>query len=66
MCEVCHYGKKVVVGVWDMFFIKKAKIMSVISDQRVSVTIDTWTSIQDINYMVVTAHFMDSDWKLHK
>lgn len=37
-----------------------------IGDQRVSITTDTWTSIQNINYMVVTAHFMDNDWKLHK
>ncbi|CAL8999971.1 unnamed protein product [Prunus brigantina] len=40
--------------------------MSVISDQRVSITTNTWTSIQNINYMVVTAHFMDYEWKLHK
>lgn len=33
---------------------------------RVSITTDTWTSIQNVNYMVVTAHFLDSDWKLHK
>lgn len=37
-----------------------------ISGQRVTITIDTWTSIQNINYMVVKAHFLDSDWKLHK
>ncbi|XP_031095251.1 zinc finger BED domain-containing protein RICESLEEPER 2-like [Ipomoea triloba] len=34
--------------------------------QRVSITTDSWTSIQRINYMVVTAHFIDEDWKLHK
>ena len=31
-----------------------------------SLTIDTWTSIQNVNYMVLTAHFIDRDWKLHK
>ena len=36
------------------------------SCQRVSVTTDTWTSLQRINYMVITAHFVDNDWKLHK
>lgn len=25
-----------------------------------------WTSIQNISYMVLTAHFIDCDWKLHK
>ncbi|XP_019161967.1 PREDICTED: zinc finger BED domain-containing protein RICESLEEPER 2-like [Ipomoea nil] len=34
--------------------------------QRVSITTDSWTSIQRINYMVVTAHFIDEEWKLHK
>ncbi|XP_019200246.1 PREDICTED: zinc finger BED domain-containing protein RICESLEEPER 2-like [Ipomoea nil] len=36
------------------------------SSHRVSITTDSWTSIQRINYMVVTAHFIDSEWKLHK
>ncbi|CAL8176611.1 unnamed protein product [Prunus armeniaca] len=46
--------------------VEKAKIISVIGEQRVSNTTDTWTSIQNINYMVVTIHFMDSDWNLHQ
>ncbi|KAG2685331.1 hypothetical protein I3760_10G120700 [Carya illinoinensis] len=33
---------------------------------RVSLTTDTWTSIQNLNYMCLTAHFIDSNWKLHK
>ena len=32
----------------------------------VSLTIDTWTFIQNINYMIVTTHFIDSEWKLHR
>ncbi|XP_019166614.1 PREDICTED: zinc finger BED domain-containing protein RICESLEEPER 2-like [Ipomoea nil] len=34
--------------------------------QRVSITTNTWTSIQRINYMVVTPHFIDEEWKLNK
>uniref|UniRef100_A0A803M8I5 Uncharacterized protein n=1 Tax=Chenopodium quinoa TaxID=63459 RepID=A0A803M8I5_CHEQI len=34
--------------------------------QRISVTTDTWTSIKRINYMCLSAHFIDSEWKLHK
>lgn len=34
--------------------------------QRVCLTTDTWTSIQKINYMCLTAHFIDKNWKLHK
>ncbi|KAM7515218.1 hypothetical protein LguiA_004801 [Lonicera macranthoides] len=58
--------KKVANEVWSMFCEEKAKIKSIIGDVRVSVTTDTWTSIQNINYMVVTAHFIDSEFKLHK
>ncbi|XP_050238141.1 zinc finger BED domain-containing protein RICESLEEPER 2-like [Mercurialis annua] len=34
--------------------------------QRISLTTDTWTSIQRINYMCITAHFIDNNWILHK
>ncbi|KAL4030457.1 hypothetical protein IC575_008694 [Cucumis melo] len=40
--------------------------MFVKNKYRVSLTTDCWTSGQNINYMVLTAHFIDSDWKLHK
>ncbi|CAL8161354.1 unnamed protein product [Prunus armeniaca] len=58
--------KKIAAGVWDLFLVEKAKIMSVIGNHRVSITTDTWTSIQNINYMIVTANFMDNEWNLHK
>ncbi|KAL3646044.1 hypothetical protein CASFOL_011224 [Castilleja foliolosa] len=58
--------KKIAKGVLDLFLTEKSKILSVIGNLRVSITTDTWTSIQNINYMVVTAHFLDNDWNLHK
>ncbi|KAG6533523.1 hypothetical protein ZIOFF_007398 [Zingiber officinale] len=58
--------KKIASLVWDLYALEMAKIKSVIGDQRVSITIDTWISIQNINYMVITAQFLDNDWKLHK
>ncbi|CAH9080019.1 unnamed protein product [Cuscuta epithymum] len=60
--------KSVTQGVWKLFCTEKAKIMSMIKDNnlRVSITTDTWTSIQNINYMVITGHFVDHDWNLHK
>ncbi|KAL9688096.1 hypothetical protein QQ045_032509 [Rhodiola kirilowii] len=58
--------KKVVRGVWDLYMPEKGKIKSVKCDKRVSITTDTWTSIQNINYMVITAHFVDDSWNLHK
>ncbi|KAJ9544901.1 hypothetical protein OSB04_024608 [Centaurea solstitialis] len=35
------------------------------STQRFSLTTDTWTSIQRINYMCITAQFIDHEWKLN-
>ncbi|CAM8968887.1 unnamed protein product [Rhodiola kirilowii] len=58
--------KKVARGVWDLYLLEKGKIKSVICDKRVSITTDTWTSIQNINYMVITAHFVDDSRNLHK
>lgn len=34
--------------------------------QRVSLTTDTWTSLHKVNYMCLTAHFIDPEWNLHK
>ncbi|XP_077223462.1 zinc finger BED domain-containing protein RICESLEEPER 2-like [Tasmannia lanceolata] len=36
------------------------------SSQMICLTTDTWSSLQRINYMVLTAHYIDNDWKLHK
>ena len=36
------------------------------NSQRVSFTTDTWTSLQKMNYMCITTHFVDNDWKLNK
>ncbi|KAL9689123.1 hypothetical protein QQ045_033555 [Rhodiola kirilowii] len=58
--------KKVARGVWELYMFEKGKIKSVICDKRVSITTNTWTSIQNINYMVITAHFVDDSWNLHK
>ena len=33
---------------------------------RVSLTTDTWTSVQNLNYMTLIAHFVDNAWKLRK
>ncbi|XP_049378281.1 zinc finger BED domain-containing protein RICESLEEPER 2-like [Solanum stenotomum] len=33
---------------------------------KVCLTTNTWTSIQRINYLCLTAHFIDRNWTLHK
>ncbi|KAK2633714.1 hypothetical protein Ddye_028506 [Dipteronia dyeriana] len=42
------------------------KSMFSFNKKRVCVTTYCWTSIQNTNYMVVTAHFFNSGWELHK
>ncbi|KAA0038601.1 zinc finger BED domain-containing protein RICESLEEPER 3-like [Cucumis melo var. makuwa] len=45
---------------------QKLKDIFVKMKYKVCLTTDCWTSEQNINYMVLTAHFVDCDWKLHK
>lgn len=33
---------------------------------RVSLTTDCWTSIQNLSYLTITAHFIDNEWKYQK
>lgn len=51
-----------------LFFQEKAKLKKFFKDscQRVSLTIDCWTSQQQDGYMTVTASFIDDSWNLHK
>ncbi|KAG6625089.1 hypothetical protein CIPAW_16G071900 [Carya illinoinensis] len=45
---------------------EKNKLRSALQGQRISLTTDTWTSVQNLNYMCLTEHFIDDDWNLHK
>ena len=49
-----------------VFLDEKQKLKEALREQRVYLTTDTWTSIQNLNYMYLTAYFIDSDWKIHK
>jgi hypothetical protein len=53
---------------FKLFMYEKEKLrgMFLTSGVRVSLTTDCWTSIQNLNYMCITAHFIDSEWNLHK
>ncbi|KAL4369536.1 hypothetical protein GQ457_05G016790 [Hibiscus cannabinus] len=53
----------------DCFNIYKEEskvIKNLLVGQRVSLTTDTWTSVQNINYMCLTAHWVDDNWRLVK
>jgi hypothetical protein len=45
---------------------EKLRAMFLTTGARVCLTTHTWTSVQNLNYMCVTCHFIDSDWNLHK
>ena len=49
-----------------MFLDEKQKLKEALREQRVCLTTNTWTSVQNLNYMCLTVHFIYSDWKIHK
>jgi hypothetical protein len=49
-----------------MFEKEKLRAMFMTTGARVCLTTDTWTSMQKLNYMVITSHSIDSDWNLHE
>ncbi|GJW21802.1 zinc finger BED domain-containing protein RICESLEEPER 2-like protein [Tanacetum coccineum] len=42
------------------------KLKGILKDQTVSLTTDTWSSVQNVNYMCLAAHWVDDDWVLRK
>ncbi|KAK4492681.1 hypothetical protein RD792_003501 [Penstemon davidsonii] len=55
-------------NIYQKFLNERLKLMSYIKEhyQKVSITTDMWTSIQKVNYMCLTVHFIDDDWNLQK
>ena len=45
---------------------RKAVIKAILqnAEGKISLTCDTWTSLQQLGYMAITAHFFDKNWKL--
>ena len=52
-----------VIGIYG---VKREKLRWALKGRRVCLTMDTWTNIQNLNYISPTCHFIDDDWKLHK
>ena len=52
----------------SLFLDEKKKLSMFFQKHKgsVSLTTDTWTSVQNINYMCLTAHFIDENWNLQK
>ncbi|KAF2304059.1 hypothetical protein GH714_026722 [Hevea brasiliensis] len=53
---------------YDLYMEERKKLKNYFqnSNQRVCITTDTWTSLQRINYMCITVHYVDDNWTLHK
>lgn len=53
---------------WNLYVNEKNKLKSLLShpNQSVCLTTDCWSSVQNLNYLCLTAHFIDNDWKLNK
>ncbi|XP_031287209.1 zinc finger BED domain-containing protein DAYSLEEPER-like [Pistacia vera] len=52
----------------SVFEIEKKKLMNVLKNvNKISLMIDLWkSSNQNIEYMVITGHFIDGNWRLQK
>ena len=47
--------------------LKRQKLKSLLKlINKVHITTDMWTSCQKLSYMVVTCHFIDTDWYLQR
>ncbi|XP_027075871.2 zinc finger BED domain-containing protein RICESLEEPER 2-like [Coffea arabica] len=61
------HAKTVKEDCMSTYTIEKRKLKSLLKGTgRISITTDLWKSGQKIQYMVVTGHFIDSDWVLQK
>ena len=58
--------KTVTKDVEVLYDVEMNKLKKLLKDRRVCLTTDTWTSIQNLNYMVLTSHFIGDDWNVKK
>ncbi|KAK9283951.1 hypothetical protein L1049_012208 [Liquidambar formosana] len=49
-----------------LFYEEKGKLKKALKKQRICLTTYTWTSIQNLNYMCLIAHWIDANWNLQK
>ncbi|KAM6571670.1 hypothetical protein CsatA_015750 [Cannabis sativa] len=43
-----------------------SRFTAILAQHRVSLTTDCWTSIQNISYLCLTAHWVDDNWEMQK
>ena len=49
-----------------LFMENKKLLKNHLKNERLCLTTDIWSSVQNYNYMCLTAHWIDQDWKLQK
>ncbi|KAF7123666.1 hypothetical protein RHSIM_Rhsim12G0090800 [Rhododendron simsii] len=49
-----------------MYEEEKKTLKHTLKHQRVCLTTDTWTSVQNLNYMCLMGHFIDENWRYQK
>ncbi|KAI8550632.1 hypothetical protein RHMOL_Rhmol06G0122000 [Rhododendron molle] len=49
-----------------MYEDEKKTLKHTIKNQRVCLTTDTWPSVQNLNYMCLTGHFIEENWRYQK
>ena len=54
--------------IFNIFVKERIKLKSLLktNSSKVCLTTDSWTSVQRINYMCITTHFINNEWKLNK
>ncbi|KAL5550061.1 hypothetical protein UlMin_000237 [Ulmus minor] len=52
--------------IYQLYLDTRKKLKNELKMHRMSLTTDCWTSIQNISYMCLTAHWIDNNWKLQK
>ena len=45
---------------------EKLKLKNFLSGKRVCIATNTWTFLQNLNYMIVTTSLINYDWTMHK
>uniref|UniRef100_A0ACD5WZR0 Uncharacterized protein n=1 Tax=Avena sativa TaxID=4498 RepID=A0ACD5WZR0_AVESA len=51
---------------FNLYLEEKMKLKEALRDQRVCLMTDTWTSIQNQNFMSLTAHWINNQWELER
>ena len=52
----------------SFIFVRKMPLKTTLKGlkSRIALTTDCWTSMQNLNYLCLTAHFISDEWNLHK